>query len=504
MERIPKKEIMTGGDGMNILNGKDGDIAVITEDGRQISYNELNKLCYTFQEMLSPESFLIIICSNTWECIAGYVGSLLGSHVPLLLSQDTDFAMLSGFLEAYRPAYVWARKNELARELIDKRSFLQRFEMGDYVLLKTTYEKIVLHQELALLLTTSGTTGNLKTVRLSKKNLLSNTQSICEYLKIRESHRAITTLPMNYTYGLSVINTHFYGGASVLLTERSVIDRKFWEFFRKYQGTSLAGVPYTYELFRRMGIKKMDLPSLRVMTQAGGALKEREWSYLSQYSEEHNFQFFVMYGQTEATARISYLPPEKMKKKKGSIGNAIPGGKLYVVNEAGKKIEHPHEEGQIVYEGPNVMMGYAVAFEELAQGDEQHGRLCTGDIGYYDEEGDFYVTGRINRFTKIYGKRINLDDVESMLCGKMGCQAVCIGRGDDLILIHEGGADEEKTGIEELWNRYGIGRKNIVAIKAKQIPHTTSGKIDYKAAEEIWRHRASLIYPERYGMRSTP
>lgn len=477
---------MTGRDEMELLNGRDEDIAVITEDGRQISYGELGRYCRRFREMLSPGSLLVIICSNTWECAAGYIGSLQGPHVPLLLGRDTGFSVLCGFLRTYKPACVWLEKGKLAEMLIGECSCLLRFEMGSYVLLETTYEKTILDPELALLLTTSGTTGNLKTVRLSKKNLLSNTQSICTYLDIKEDHRAVTTLPMNYTYGLSVINTHFYRGASVLLTERSVIDRKFWDLFRKHQVTSLAGVPYTYELLCRMGIRKMDLPSLQFMTQAGGALKEKEWSYFSRYAKEKHCRFFVMYGQTEATARMSYLPPEKMQRKTGSIGNAVPGGRLYVINGDGQTIEEPYKEGQILYEGPNVMMGYAVSSEDLAKGDEQHGRLYTGDTGYYDEEGDFYVTGRINRFTKVYGKRINLDDVERVLCGEMGCQAVCIGQGDDIILIHNGGADEEKTGIRELWSRYGIGRKNIIPVRLGEIPHTASGKVDYKAAQAYY------------------
>lgn len=471
---------------MKMLNGKNNDIAVITENDRQISYGELDMYCRTFQERMSPGSLLIIICSNTLECISGYIGSMMGAHVPLLLGPDTDMDMLSTFLEAYRPGYVWVGKEELVKELTGKQHFLKIFEMKKYVLLKTSYEKVTLNPELALLLTTSGTTGNLKTVRLSKTNLLSNTKSICEYLGIEESHRAVTTLPVNYTYGLSVINTHFYRGASILLTERSVIDRKFWDSFRKYQVTSVAGVPYTYELFCRMGLRKMHLPSLQFMTQAGGALKEKEWTYLSRYSDENKCRFFVMYGQTEATARMSYLPPEKMKSKPGSIGNAIPGGRLYVTDEDGQEIDRPYEEGQIVYEGPNVMMGYAVDAGELARGDNQHGKLCTGDTGYYDEEGDFYVTGRINRFTKIYGKRINLDDVERTLCRKMGCQVVCIGRRDDIVLIHDGSVDEERTGVRELCDRYGIGRKNIVTIRSEEIPYTASGKIDYKAAVEKW------------------
>ncbi|MCM1244956.1 MAG: AMP-binding protein [Roseburia sp.] len=470
---------------MKMLNGRDDGTAVITEDGRQISYAEIKRFCHAFQERMPDRSLLIIICSNTLECISGYIGSLMGEHVPLLLGPDTDFFMLSKYLEAYQPGYVWTKKEELVNELTEKQKFVKIFGMGEYVLLKTNYAKVKMNRELALLLTTSGTTGNLKTVRLSKENLLSNTQSICEYLKIEESHRAITTLPMNYTYGLSVVNTHFFSGATILLTDRSVIDRKFWDFFRKYQVTSLAGVPYTYELLCRMGIRKMELPSLRVMTQAGGALKEREWSYLSRYSEEHKSRFFVMYGQTEATARISYLAPEKMKRKMGSIGKAIPGGRLYVANEEGERIDSPYEKGQLIYEGPNVMMGYAVDVRDLISGNEQHGKLCTGDIGYSDEEGDFYVTGRMNRFTKIYGKRINLDDVEQNLCEKMGCQAVCITRGDEIVLLHEGGKDAEMAGIRELWERYGIGRKNIIPVKTGQIPHAASGKVDYKAAEKL-------------------
>ncbi len=165
-------------------------------------------------------------------------------------------------------------------------------------------------------------------MRLSADNIQSNAESIAQYLEIDENEKPITTLPFNYSYGLSVINSHLLKGATIVLTEKTVFFKDFWNTFKQYECTSFAGVPYTYQMLKRTGFDKLDLPSLKTMTQAGGKLNEEMIKYFYEYAERKNIRFFVMYGQTEATARISYVPFDKLKNKIGSIGISIPGGKL--------------------------------------------------------------------------------------------------------------------------------------------------------------------------------
>lgn len=455
------------------------DVAIISEE-KKITYGELKDLCGSFEEHILSRSLILILCTNSIGCLAGYLGSLKAKHVPLLLDEETGLDVVNSFIAAYRPEYIWMRESSKSRKLEKQWKCKVFFRIEGFALLRTFCLPQKMEDNLALLLTTSGTTGNKKVVRISRENLRSNTKSICQSLNIQNWHRAITTLPMHYTFGLSVIHTHLYMGASLLVTNRSVLDKKFWSFFKMNAATSLAGVPYTYELLMRIGIEKMDLYHLRFMTQAGGRLKDNEWKFFAQYASQKKVDFYVMYGQTEATARISCLSPEDMADKRGSIGRPIPGGRLFVVDSSGRTIEEPGRRGEIVYEGPNVMMGYAEKREDLQWGDTQGFRLFTGDIGCFDEGGDFYVIGRESRFTKICGKRINLDDMECEFYKELECRVACVEYKDTVYVIYEGTLSREEQACRQLCNRYRIGQNNIVMKRTVKMPYTPSGKINYE------------------------
>ena len=251
-----------------------------------------------------------------------------------------------------------------------------------------------MYEELGLLLTTSGSTGSPKLVRQSYTNIQENAKSIAEYLKIDETERPITTLPMNYTYGLSIINSHILKGAAILVTQHTLMEREFWKFFRESEATSFGGVPYTYEILKKLRFFNMELPSLRYMTQAGGKLSPQLHKEFAEYAESHQKQFIVMYGQCEATARMAYLPAEKALEKYGSMGIAIPGGRLELIDVNGKFIEKPDEVGELVYYGPNVTLGYAQEAGDLKKADERNGRLETGDMAKRDNDGFYYIVGR--------------------------------------------------------------------------------------------------------------
>ncbi|HEY8584414.1 MAG TPA: AMP-binding protein [Capillimicrobium sp.] len=313
-----------------------------------------------------------------------------------------------------------------------------------------------LHPDLRLLLSTSGSTGSPKLVRLTARNVLANAESIAAYLGLTPAERAIASLPIPYSYGLSVLTSHLRAGASVAFTPHSVIRPEFWDDARRLEATSFAGVPYSYAMLERIGMRDMRLPALRTMTQAGGRLDPE---IALRHAEQR--RFFVMYGQTEATARIAYVPPERLREKAGSIGIAIPGGALRV-----------GEGDELVYSGPNVMMGYATQRADLARGDELHGVLPTGDLGAVDADGFFSVTGRLKRIAKVFGQRVNLDEVEAAVDGPAGAVAA-----EDAIDVYaERGAD-----ARTLARRFRVPPRAIRVHEVEALPVKASGKVDYAA-----------------------
>jgi acyl-coenzyme A synthetase/AMP-(fatty) acid ligase len=250
---------------------------------------------------------------------------------------------------------------------------------------------------------------------------------------------------------------------------------------RDHDCTSIAGVPYTYQMLERIGYRDMSLPSVRTMLQAGGALDRELAQTYGEHMRMKGGRFFVMYGQTEATARIAYVPPDRLEDKPGSAGIAIPGGHLRIDPIAGVG---PRERavGEVVYEGPNVMMGYAEDAEDLGDGDVLGGVLHTGDIGYLDDEGFLFLIGRSKRIAKVFGMRINLDEVETML-RESGPAAVIAG--DDVIRGYcaFGTVDSVASLRDSLSRRLRIHRSALDLRHVAAIPVTTSGKVDYRELE---------------------
>jgi len=337
--------------------------------------------------------------------------------------------------------------------------------------------------DLAVLLTTSGSTGSPKLVRQSYKNIVSNANSIADYLEIKEDDRAITTLPMYYTFGLSIIQSHLLKGACIIVTELTFMDKKFWNLLKDEKATTFGGVPYTYEMLKKLRFSRMDLPSLRYLTQAGGKLSKELSKEFSEICEKKGIKFIVMYGQVEATARMSYLPHEFAIEKAGSIGIAIPGGEFKLIDDNEVEIIEDSVPGELVYYGDNVTLGYAVDYHDLSKGDENNGVLHTGDIAM-KQDGFYYITGRKKRFLKIFGNRVNLEEVEGILKSS-GYDCAC-GGIDDLLKIYI--TDESK--LEEVRNF--ISAKMVLnpvafkSIKIDKIPRNESGKVLYSKLEELY------------------
>ena len=338
------------------------------------------------------------------------------------------------------------------------------------------------YDELLLCLTTSGSTGSPKFVRISEKNLKSNTLSIAQYLSIDESERPITTLPMYYSFGMSVINSHLIQGATILLTDKTVVQREFWTFLKEQQATSIAGVPYTYETLKAFRFFRMDLPYLKTMIQAGGKLNATIVKEYADFALDKGKRFFVMYGQTEASPRISYLPYEKAVDKYSSIGIPVPGGRMSIIDVEGNEITAPNTDGELIYYGPNVCLGYAECRKDLTKGDENNGCLHTGDVARFDEEGLFYITGRLKRFVKVWGNRCNLDAIEQIV-KSITTDCACVGV-DDLITVYVTAEGLEESIKNLLISKTSFNPQAFSIRHIESIPIFESGKIDYKRLDK--------------------
>ena len=405
----------------------------VFENGKQYSYHFIMKKQQEFYSMIGHRTLLFIVAENDIASLISYI-SALKNHVTIaLLSPAMSVSNFQILIKEYEPEYLW-----LSNGFSDK-DYTPVWEWKKYSLLRRRDRKQPrMNENLALLLPTSGTVGKQKLVRISYHNIKVNTRDITKFLQIDSTQKTITTLPMNYTYGLSIVNTYLSAGASIVLNNKMVISPEFWDIMQRDHITSLSGVPYTFEMIEKVNpFEKYDLPDLKVMTQAGGALNSKTWQYYIRQVQKHSMRFFVMYGQTEATARMSYLDPELFPEKIGSIGTAIPNGRFILCDEQDMQITKPYTQGELVYMGENVSLGYAKSQVDLAKGDENSGVLHTGDLAYFDRDDLFFLTGRKNRFAKIYGLRIDLDNLQNALSELYQGDVYCVSEQEEIYCFSE-------------------------------------------------------------------
>ncbi len=390
-------------------------LAFVDDRGHRITYAEAFDFARGLGERLKTRSIAFCLCENSAGSGLGYLSFLNNKVVPLLLDRKIDSDLLSHLIEVYKPRYLYYPSDWNGVEGYDN-IINQAY---DYTLAECVdAPDIPLHEELGLLLTTSGSTGSPKLVRQTYHNIQSNAEAIANMLKLDQSERPITTLPMNYTYGLSVLASHLQAGATILFTEQSILMKAFWDFLKRERATSFTGVPFTYELLKKVRFFKMDLPDLRYMSQSGGKLNPAMHEEFALWCREHGKAFLAMYGATEATARMAWLPAEYSVEKYGSVGKAIPGSRFVLLEVDGNESTEPIREGDLVFCGEGVTLGYAICPEDLCKDDEWHGSLHTGDIAICDEDGFYYIVGRIKRFLKIFGNRVNLDEIDRLIKAK--------------------------------------------------------------------------------------
>ena len=459
----------------NIDNFKDN-IALVSKSQGNINYRKIIENIKKISEIVSSRSIVFLITKNTTGGLISYISLLKNKSIVVLIDQKTPQNNLLNLIQIYKPDFL-AGPTDIVKILnLDGFKYVESiydysFHTSSQKILKKTYKG------LSLLLPTSGSMGSPKFVKLTADNLIQNAKSIISYLKINKKKRTVTTMPFSYSYMMSIINTYIETGASIYVTESSIIEKDFWEGFRKNKITCFSGVPYIFETLIKLGLEKIFTDSLEEFTQAGGKLNRESLNKLINFCKKKDIKFTTMYGQTEASPRISYLDWKYISTKKGSIGKAIPGTKIMLKDNDGLKIKESKKEGEIVFEGKNVCLGYANCINDLNKPDENKGVLHTGDIGYFDEDGFFYLSGRKNRIAKIFGNRINLDELEEKLMNE-GYRVASKYDGNKISVFYEKNLSQNEL-LKKITLISGQNKNGFQLIRIDKLPITNSGKIEY-------------------------
>jgi long-chain acyl-CoA synthetase len=419
---------------------------------------------------LPDRSLVFLYLDNSISSISMLLNLFNSAHVLALLSPRLNPSFKSSLETLYRPSLIFDPSRQ---EIID---YIRKpVTAGLQIFQNTNIRPVNLHPTLKLMLSTSGTTGSPKFVKLSSDNLLQNALSIIDYLPIFSEDVVPLNLPVYYSYGLSILTTNCIQGGKIICTNKDILNKDFWSEFGHYGFTSLAGVPYVYEVLYRIGFTKKKYLSLRYLTQAGGQLNTGLINVFCEYARNNSILFYVMYGQTEATARMSFLDPQYLETKAGSIGKPIRGGRFHLD-------EHI---GELCYQGPNVFGGYASGPDDLSSYSSNR-ELRTGDIASVDEDGFYYITGRTKRFVKIIGSRINLDEVETMLKNHFhGKSFYALGLHDQYILVVTCERDfDHEIIVQFISGKLGLHRSFIKTRVLENIPLTENGKVNYTMIQQ--------------------
>ena len=433
-------------------------VELTPEGPRTVTYAELDALVTEQAARLAGGRQLVTIAlDRTVDAVVTYLAALAGGHVALV-AQEGDGEGFRTLAATFAPTTTANR--------VDGAWLTDQAE-------QTTGH--VLHADLAVLLSTSGSTGSPKLVRLSAENLQSNADAIVDALDICADDRAVTTLPLSYSYGLSVLHSHLNVGATILLTDHSVVEPALWDAMATHAVTTLPCVPYTFDLLDRVGFERQRLPHLRSVTVAGGRLAPERVRRFAELGHSKGFQLHVMYGQTEATARIATLDPALAALNPEAIGTSIPGGHI----ELDPLSADTPETGEIVYRGPNTMLGYAESAADLARGRDIEA-LHTGDIATRGSDGLYRIVGRRSRNAKIFGLRIDLDHTEQVLAASQ-ITACIVSDDTGLCVVAEGPVDPQFL-ADRVARATGLPLHVIHVRVVDALPRLSSGKLDRAAA----------------------
>ena len=292
----------------------------IYDDSKIYTYNDLISKLDLFEKTIGKRKLVLLFCENKYEIIFSYINLILTNSVIILADKNLSSKNIYNIVDTYKPDFIFNLKKKIKFSITYE---IFRFIENQIILKKKTKHNFKIYKNLSLLLPTSGSTGSPKYVRISNLNLIENTNQIIDSLQLNESHISITTMPFNYTYGMSIINTHLACGASIVLNNYSILEKKFWELLKIRKVTNFGGVPFMYEMLSRVGFNKVLPKTILHLTQAGGKITEKLFKEIVDISKKNGFKFYSMYGQTETTSRMSVLNYRYANYKISSIGKPL-------------------------------------------------------------------------------------------------------------------------------------------------------------------------------------
>jgi acyl-coenzyme A synthetase/AMP-(fatty) acid ligase len=432
-------------------------LLAVDDTGQTLTYGMLDDLRDEWARRVPGRRLVALLCANTVPLLAAYIGLHAAGHVVILLSEKIAAPALADIIARFGVEVVVRRSGT------------------DIDITHTNAPADGMADDLRICLSTSGSTGSPKLVRFADRQLVANAQAIAQYLALESSARPLLHLPFEYSFGLSVLQSHMAVGACVLLTEQSVMQKPFWT--RLAQATSFSGVPFHFEMLLRMRLERADLPQMQTLTQAGGRLAVAHAETLHRIANVRGWQFHIMYGQTEAGPRISWLPHAEQPGHFDCIGRAIPG----VTLDLGA-------DGDLIVTSPGVMLGYAQTRDDLGAGDDMGGVLHTGDLAERLPDGLYRITGRKSRFIKLQGNRVSLEDVE-MRMRDAGHEVACVGRDDSLALYVE--ATDTESVRQAAVQLFSFPARSLTVRQVPHLPRTASEKIDYGALQTLFAQEVS-------------
>jgi acyl-CoA synthetase (AMP-forming)/AMP-acid ligase II len=451
----------TGNPWAAILAGHGDAVAVRDDAGTALSYADVLALRARFDATLGRRSLVFLRTANSAVSVAAWLALLASDHATLAIEHDLAPERLAALVDLYRPDAI-----------IDPETNITPGPGGT-----------ALHPDLSVLLSTSGSTGSPKLARFTVAALLANAAAIAAYLGLTANERPFLALPTSYSYGMSVINSHALVGACIEVTAHGVMQTEFWDGLKNRAATSLSGVPFHYDAIRRLGLDRLATPTLTTLTQAGGKLPAPVAAKYAEWAAANGRRFITMYGQTEAGPRLTWLPPEHLASHAGAIGVPIPGVTIELVDSDGAVITEPGVSGEMRCSSPAIMMGYAQGAADLARGDELGGVLMTGDLASRDDDGILSITGRASRMIKLFGTRVNLDDIDAQLA-RMDVPGVSFGQDDQLRVLVEAGDPE--TVRAALIAAFSFPPRGLMVKAVASLPRASSGKLLYGALGQVW------------------
>lgn len=453
-------------------------IAIADDKGNRISYRELEDKSKNLSQYIKERSLIFLLCDHQTETAVFLYEILYLNRVPLILSSDINIELLNDLILIYQPQYIYCHTTH---EICGK--YQKKIKLGDnHILLQTSDIGISIHPDVALLLSTSGTTGSPKLVKLSYDNLYNSAKYVCQHMDIQKGQKGISPLSMSYVYGLMFCIWHWHCGATLLITSESILSNKFNEFYKSEKANNFAGTPYTYHMLQRIDFWDSDkLEYLHWAMSAGMQMSNEQQLKLITIMEN---KFWIMYGQTECTCFISAMNFDKNNIKLGSVGKRLENIEILIDSKV----------NELILKSENVCMGYANNIEQLNEGNKNQGVLHTGDIGYVDEDMCIYLRGRLTRYIKILGKRTSLDDVENYLRSKfVNSNFACIGSDDAISIFYTNKMYiNEKEIVRILEHNMKIPRKFVSCINIDKLPMNNAGKIMYARLKDVWNERKNI------------